>query len=573
MKRLNRRLLVPLLAVTAAASLATSTLLPVQAEAAPQLTLGQTVLGNVFVDDRTASFQVNAVEAPQIRWTVLDERSAILTQGAQRTSVPTLDLPELPLGFYRLKVEGISGTKIVTTTETTFALIEDFEGARDDRFSINPKFGLPEVAPTWDPDTDSWADEGIPLMSTDIMPLLSQTGVHSVRENLPWNNLEVEENQFIAGPSWYQGYLDAVNEAGIKPNILLTYGNKFHDADAEGFGAFPHTPEGRAAFAEYARQVVTRPGSDIDLIEVWNEGNSDAPWNRGPCTKNPDGSPTGPDVRAGCYYELLKVVYPVVKEAKPDAMVTGPAGVTIPYPYLEELFKRGGLQYLDAVTVHPYMFPQPPETGFCTTPGNCGLEARITQLRDLIRKYNNGQDKPIRFSEIGWGSYTGDVRGVTEQQQADYMVRTHAIAFANGVDHIDWYSVQDAKVLPEGPGANWGLLRHPDDPLGRYVPKESYTAYTTMTRQLSGKPYQGSDPTPAGTRSVQFAESARSERTRVMWASAEPRTVTLLTRGRVTVTGMDGTPLQQVTNARTLTLTLTQDPVYVTGEVLRVTAP
>lgn len=543
---------------------------PTTARAAATVAIEPTVLGNVFVDDRTASFVLRSTETPQVRWTVTDEQQTVMYTATQPTTSGRIEVPELPVGQYSLLVEGVRDQVITSRADTTFALIDAWEGTRDARFGLNPKFGLPEVAPTWDPETDTWASEGVPLQSTDTMPLLGQTGVSAVRENLPWNNLEVEKGQWVLGPSWYDAYLDGLEAQGVGSHILLTYGNKFHDADAEGFGAFPHTPEGRAAYAEYARRVVTRPGRDIDTVEVWNEPNSDAPWNRGPCAKDPQtGQQQSPQVKAACYYELIRVVTPVVKQAAPDAKVTGPAGVTLPYAYLEELFRLGGLEYLDAITVHPYGFPQTPEAGYCLSPGDCGLETRIQQLRTLIRKYNGGKDKPIWFSEIGWGSYTGSTRGVTERQQADYMVRAHAIAFANGVERIDWYSMMNAKYLPDGPGANWGLIRHPDDPRGAYTPKESFTAYTTMTRQLSGKPAVTRDATPEGVRSYRFATDRRRavEDTRVMWAPEGIRSATIVAGGAVTITDRDGTPLLSLGSGRSATISLDSSPVYVTGNV------
>lgn len=567
--RQRGRTVIRLIATTVATALTVTAIAAPPAHAEASLSLGQTVLGNVFVDDHTAEFTVTTAETPQVRWTVSDEHGVILHSAVQPTSSGRIAVPELPDGQYRLVAEGVRNQEIINTAETTFAIIPSWSGPRDSRFGVNPKFGLPEVAPTWDAETHTWADEGVPLMSTDIMPLLAQTGVASVRENLPWNNLEVEDGYWSPGPSWYQGYLDALDGIGVRSNILLTYGNKFHDVDGEGIGAFPNTAAGRAAFAEYARRVITRPGSDIDTVEVWNEPNSNAPWNRGPCADDPDtGNPQPVAVKARCYYELLKVVSPVVKEARPNARVTGPAGVTIPYGYLEELFKLGGLKYLDAVTIHPYGFPQTPEAGYCLSPDDCGLATRIDQVRDLIRKYNDGEDKPIWFTEIGWGSYTGSTRGVTEQQQADYMVRAHLIAFAHGVDHIDWYSMMNAKVLPDGPGANWGLVRHPGDPLGTYTPKESFTAYTTMTRQLSGRAFVGADPSPHQTYSYRFASPDRKlAPTRVMWAGSGTRTVILTAKGKVTVTDRDGTPLLTVDKAKKITLALDGAPVYVHGDV------
>lgn len=531
------------------------------AEGERQAEIEQVVTGNLFVDDPTASFTLGD-GAPRGSYRVLDERGAHVMSGKLKEGQRELVLPALDEGQYVLDLLPEAGE----SARTTFAIVQGWSGERDDRFGMNTKFGLPEPgqAPVWDPARDVYDPVGVPAYQQDIVPALSETGTAQIRDTIAWNQFEPEERLYTGGPPTYEEYLDGAAAEGITPLVILSYGNKLYDVDEFGIGAAPYTEEGIQAYAEYARAVLSSYDGVVQEVEVWNEYNgAGAPWNRGPCKGD-----------ARCYYEMLKVTYEVVKETHPEATVVGPAGVTIPYNWLEELFSYGALDYLDAVTVHPYGFPASPERGYPAVAGGTGrgLPARIKQLDALIREYNAGETKPIWFTEIGWGSYGPDPRGVPESTQADYLVRAHVLAYANGVDRIHWYSLRNAKSLPNGPGANWGLLRAPDDPLGYYSPKESFGAYAEMTRQLSGADWVQRDPAPNGVNSHEFSRPD-GESVRVLWATGPRQGVTLRTEQPVAVSSIDGQQRTLHPYQGRVHLTAGSDPMYVVGQVQAVQGP
>jgi len=557
--------------LTAAATLALGAgllgLSPVASAAVEEPVIGQTTLGSIFVDDRTAGFDIHAGDAP-VSWRVVDDQGRTVASGQLPAGDSRLELPRLELGQYTLYVAGSGGE--AEEASTPFALIDSWEGDKDPRFGMNTKFGLPAdepgSAPVWNPETNEYA-QGTARYQQDLIPILDQTGAGGTRDTIAWNQFEPEEKLYAGGPDWYQEYIDATTAIDAPPLVILSYGNKLYDVDQNGIGSNPFTDEGRQAFADYARAVLSRYEGKVERVEVWNEWNGyGAPWNRGPCSD--------PDVAPECYAELLKVTYETVKEVHPDAEVVGPAGVTLPYGFLERVFAAGGLNYLDAVTVHPYGFPAAPETGYCqASEGNCGLEQRIEQLDALVRQYNGGESMPIWFTEMGWGSYEPEPgspwqarRGVSEATQADYLVRSHVISYASGVDELYWYSLRNDKTLPTGPGANWGLVRNAGDPLGSYAPKESFSAYTTMTRQLSGAEFTARDAAPDGVRSYAFSHDDGRD-VRVMWTPEGTGQVSLRTDSDVVVTRMDGqnrtlSPYQGLVH-----LSLGEEPLYVAGEV------
>lgn len=526
---------------------------------AAEVQIDQIETGNLFVDDRSASFSLGD-GAPAGSYRVLDERGAHVLVGEVDDGQQQLELPDLEPGQYVLDIVPEQGEP----ARTTFVIVDGWSGERDDRFGMNTKFGIPEdgQAPVWDPEQQAYDPVGTPSYQQDIVPALAQTGTSQIRDTIAWNQFEPEEALYTGGPPWYEEYLDGAAEEGITPLVILSYGNKLYDVDEEGIGAAPYTEEGIQAYADYASAVLSSYGGVVQEVEVWNEYNgAGAPWNRGPCKAD-----------ARCYYEMLKVTHEVVQETHPEATVVGPAGVTIPYGWLEELFSYGALDYLDAVTVHPYGFPASPEMGYPRRGFGNGLERRIEDLDALVREYNDGESKPIWFTEIGWGSYAPAPRGVTESTQADYLVRSHVIALASGVDRIHWYSLRNSLTLPRGPGANWGLLRAPDDPLGYYAPKESYGAYAELTRQVSGAEFTARDAAPVGVHSYAFA-GADGVDLRVLWGIGARQHVTLRADEPLVVTSIDGEERTLHPYQGFVHLTAGSDPVYVAGDVQAVQGP
>ncbi|WP_286329108.1 glycosyl hydrolase [Agromyces marinus] len=535
-------------AVATAAALAATLLLAAPAQSNENTTIESDSLGNIFTNADDIEF---AVQAPGAGWTIVDDQGRTVLTGEighdSSTIAPDIDEP----GHYTLTVEG------ETPFTTTFALIAPWSGERDERFAINTKFGLPARggAPMWDPDTKTYVG-GTGSQSLDIAPILAQTGVAGIRDTLGWGQFEPEEGLYAGGPAFYDDYINTASELGAEPLVILSYGNKLYDQDDEGFGAAPFTERGIQAYAEYARAVLDRHEGVVDTVEVWNEYNgAEAPWNRGPCKADPK-----------CYYEMLKVTAEVVHEAHPDAKIVGPAAVTLPYAWLEELFSHGALEYLDAVTVHPYGFPQSPEAGYTapSLPG-VGLEARIQQLDELIREYNDGEAKPIWFTEVGWQSNIS-ARGVSEATQADYTVRSQVIALASGVERVYWYSLENTGVNRAAPGQNWGMVRSAADPAGAYTPKMAFNAYATLTRVLSGAEFDHRDETDPEIRSYEFRR-ADGTPAKVMWSTDGPRDVTLMSGSDVEVTRMDGASRTLTPFAGGVAVTLDGSPVYVEGEV------
>ncbi|MDF2717649.1 MAG: hypothetical protein K0R28_4574, partial [Paenibacillus sp.] len=439
----------------------------------------------------------------------------------------TIAVPPLAPGYYILKAAAERGGSPIAQAETTFAVLtpNDISQVEDSPFGMSTHFGQTSKA--------SWTPE--------LIPLLALAGSKNIRDELYWNVVEKEKGVYTF-PESYERFMSGLRESRIDPFIIYSYTNKFHDHDST-----PYTDEGRQGFAEYGRAIQRHYEGQVKWAEVYNEFNI-AFGDRG----------DGPaDSRPDYYVKLLKRTYETVKSEFPDVTLVGPASAGIPWTWLEEVFKLGGLSYMDAVSIHPYRYPAAPET----------LAADLAKLQELIKKYNNGQTKPIWITELGWPTQL-DARGVPENVQAENIVRSHAVSLSEGVQKIFWYDFMNDGLNELYNEDNFGIVRHPEDPKGKFAPKPAYVAYAAMTRELTGADFKHKDEVGASIYSYAFEGGQGT--TRVAW-STEPKQVKVKTDVPITVMDIMGGEETLTPFAGYVYLTLTGAPIYIRGDVESIT--
>ncbi len=219
----------------------------------------------------------------------------------------------------------------------------------------------------------------------------------------------------------------------------------------EEMGA-PDTPVKRRQYALLLKELIQRYKGRIQYWQVWNE---------------PDNKDVWPGMTAQNYAGLLKEAYIEAKQADRAVKILGPTIDSGDIEYLEDVFKAGGLDYIDIITVHPYSYPLPIEESW-------QLQA-FSEIRRLMREY--GEEKPIWVSEVGVSTYAD---GVNEGRQAEMLVRIYLTLIASGAEVVTWYDLVDDGSDFGNREDNFGLL-HRD-----FSEKKAYGAYKTMTRILTG---------------------------------------------------------------------------------------
>lgn len=190
----------------------------------------------------------------------------------------------------------------------------------------------------------------------------------------------------------------------------------------------------------FVSAVVGRYKGRVEAFEIWNEPNA--------------GFFSG---TVDAYVELLKAGYAAAKQANPDCTVLGISGTGGYLGWMEEVLKRDGLRYMDAVSVHTYTTPRSPE--------QANLLGRMASTRALIEKY--GGEHPIWNTEVGiWQPEREGVtplgeaeiaarapddtkpnwnagwpyRPISELEAARHCVRTYVLSLASGVQRLFWYA-------------------------------------------------------------------------------------------------------------------------------------
>lgn len=296
------------------------------------------------------------------------------------------------------------------------------------------------------------------------LDLIAAAGFKFIRMDFGWAGIERRKGEYDW--SQYDQLLANLDQRGIRPVLILDYSNPLYEAQVTSTNplthqlhhtiASPQHPESIAAFAAWAAASARHFHGRHVLWELWNEPNIDF-W-----------SPK-PDVHQ--YTALALAAAKAIREAEPQATIIGPASSGFPWEFLETFLKSGILEYVDAVSVHPYRRPdRPPETA----------EADYRRLRDLIRKYTPaGKPQPIPILSGEWG-YSSHRRGVSLGTQAEFAARQQLFNLLEGVPLSIWYDWKNDGNDPAENEHNFGTMT------SALEPKPAYTALKTLTHELAG---------------------------------------------------------------------------------------
>jgi len=483
------------------------------------LVITQSQLGNVFTEGEPVQFGIRT-EGTELTYTVSDIWGNPVRTGDLAVSAgqSTLVLSDLDKGYYELNVTAKKdGVKFKETT-TAFAI-------------LGPLLNLTEIQ-----DSPFGVSTHFPIWPQDTIDLVRKAGIKHIRDEIYWSAVENHKGEY-GFPAVYQNYMARLKAASIDPLIIFSYNNSLYD---EGYT--PYTDEGRAAFAQYGNAVVNQFEDQIKSVEVYNE--FDHIYSTG----------TAATDKPLYYYELLKKTYETVKSGHPDVQVGGPVAAGLPWDYLENVFKLGGLPYMDAVTVHPYRFPGPPE----------GIDNEIGKLQAMIKQYNGGQSKPIWTTEFGWPTHQGGT-GVSEEDQAANLVRSMVLLLSKGVERMYWYDLMNDGTVKTETEHNFGLIRNAGDDKGAFTPKPAYVSYAAMTRELTGAQFTGAEN--IGSNLYSYLFQSEGQPLRVVWSTGGPVDVSILTETPIVITDMLGRKETYVPHNGKVAYTLTKDPIYVRGDV------
>lgn len=344
---------------------------------------------------------------------------------------------------------------------------------------------------------------------------IAQLGIGLVRTDLSWARTERTPGVYDFG-----AYLDmaaAMRARGLRPLFILDYGNPLHSpmvalthrGVAQQRAAAPDTPEAVAAYAAWAAAAVAAFAEFDPVWEIWNEPDHARFW------------PPEPDPDA--YARLAGSACRAMRAASPARLtILGPAVADwIDSDYLEQVLRSEAVACFDAISVHPYQIRAVGDEDEATWGG----------LRRQIDAAQPGRALPIANSE--WGR--SQIGGVTEAQQAAYLVRSLAVNQAAGVGLNVWYVWKDPGDSPENDQHHFGVKRYD----GTF--RLAHDAMRTLTAQIGAARFRCISHDGGLTQAL-FAEPGEGgAATLVLWNQGRGRDwvppAGLTVRGAVAMTG------------------------------------
>ncbi|MBN1933522.1 MAG: beta-galactosidase [Anaerolineae bacterium] len=273
-----------------------------------------------------------------------------------------------------------------------------------------------------------------PEVATRDLGLIKDMGFRWVKQIFAWNAIEgAAKGHFDWSAT--DRIVDDVNRYGLKLLVRIDRGPVWAGGQGES-----GLPTNLADFGDFCTALASRYKGKIHAYQIWNEPNLAREWG---------GKPPNPAE----YVQLLKVAYEAIKSVDPNAIVIS-AGLTptgtnnaeaMPDDlYLEGMYQAGFQQYCDMLGLHGAGFKAPPEMSpdeLMAAPGYPYGDQRffcfrhVEDMRKIVEKHNDGARR-VAILEFGWTTDTREGspyawHGVSQQEQADYMVRAYQYAKEN----------------------------------------------------------------------------------------------------------------------------------------------
>ncbi len=328
----------------------------------------------------------------------LNNRNVTLRVGQQEIRIPNLVL---------------AGIIAILVFSVAYAAIRAYRqrvplGPQHTVETINPKMG---VHTRLTDEVEEWKIKR-------TLEMVREMGAPWIVEYFPWAYLEPRQGQYnwnhtdeVIDHARRQG-LTVIARLGYVPEWARPKDSTPLYLDVERFEDFG---EFAAAFAE-------RYADRVDYIQIWNEPNLALEW--GYESVDPE-----------TYVEMLRVVYPMIKEANPDVQVlAGALAPTLAPPgsewgmndlyYLQAMYDAGAADYFDALAIHAYGWHSEPDE-----PADPGVvNFRRSELLREIMVQNGDGDKQALITEGGWNDHPRWTRAVRPGQRIAFTRRAYEIA-------------------------------------------------------------------------------------------------------------------------------------------------
>lgn len=315
-----------------------------------------------------------------------------------------------------------------------------------------------------------------------------------------WVKLFVSWNSIEGTKGTFSNYPDTAVQQAHDNNLQILMLVFDTPAWANGTGSYnPNSPPpaNPSDLGDFMAHLAAHYAGQVDAYEIWNEENVADTWG-------------GQFPNAVTYTNMLKAVYPAVKQADPNALVisggvanTGDGSSTSigDLTYLQTMLQNGAGNYLDAIGIHPYPGACAPTATSCPqTPGT--YFRRAEQEHDTVVQYG-GANIPLWITEAGYFSVPSNLGSqfascdnspgiggftayeVSEQTKANDIVAAYQYAYDNwpwlgmfmlmNLD-ISMDSTSDRALCD--PARFWAILDQNGNPTPAYTALQQMVKYT-----------------------------------------------------------------------------------------------
>ncbi|MFF2960165.1 hypothetical protein ACFVT1_14955 [Streptomyces sp. NPDC057963] len=454
-----------------------------------------------------------ASDEASVAWKAVDDQGLTVASGTAPVSggTATVDVTQLGSGYYTL-----TATAGATTRTANFGVLTALAGheQNDPRFGTGIHYG-------WNGGDDQKLLRSVKLM-----------GMHGIRSDINWSAIEKTAGEYTWSGYSTDQHIPYAKSQGLTALPISAYRNPLYDNNRT-----PASDAALEAYGKYTAAIVEKYQQSTKEVEIYNEYNSTG-FNNGTC-----------GITADCYLKLLKASFGKVHAKVPDATVVGGALAGLQTDWLKRLYAIGGLDCMDALSVHEYGYPRPPEEAL----------AKLPQVRaDLDAA--GGKNFPLWITENGYPTHSD---GVTPALQAEYLPRAQIFSFASGANRYYWYDLTNDGTDVTNKEHNFGGFKRPTADVQAWQPKPSVVTEGVLIRQIAGRAYTGRDDAGSdAVRSYRFGTGADTVRALYTTATA-PGTVELSATGPLTVT-------DQLGHAKTYTPSGGKVQLGVDGKVLYV---
>lgn len=263
--------------------------------------------------------------------------------------------------------------------------------------------------------------------------LVHDAGFGWIKQHVGWRDVEGAAKGAF---NWYFTDRIVADAEQLGLNVLFRLDREpVWTVPPEGTHSDNGPPENPQDFGDFCHALAGRYRGRVRAYQVWNEPNLAREW--GGWVPDPVG-----------YVELLRACYIGIKTADPDALVisaglaptgNGPPEAIPDMDYLIGMYEAGAAPYFDLLGVNAPGYKAPPEMSPDEVVANDRYGGQrffcfrhVEDVREIMLRYDDG-DKQVAALEVGW---TTDPRpdspyhwhAVTEEQQADYLVRAFCYA-------------------------------------------------------------------------------------------------------------------------------------------------